>query len=82
VTNQPNFSNGLSCDKQTQYFNTTISKGKYTPVGVKGMIEVPTPLLPKKTVFEGVFGIKIDVAFAEYNSIPCEDLKGYEYVET
>ncbi|TVY78317.1 hypothetical protein LSUE1_G003884 [Lachnellula suecica] len=77
VTNQPTFTNGLSCDNQLDIFNTLLSTGKNAPVGVKGDIMIKAPYLPSDSTFRGVHGIKVDVAFVENNAIPCEQLKGY-----
>ena len=77
ITNQPLFSDGLSCDLQVNLYNTTLSEGSNAPVGIKGDITVKAPYLPQDSVFKGVSGIKVDVAFIEYNMLSCASLKGY-----
>jgi hypothetical protein len=77
VTNQPSFTDGLSCDNQLNLFNTTLSTGKNAPVDIVGEIMVEAPYFPTTRTFKNVFGIKVDIAFIENNGLPCSTLKGY-----
>jgi hypothetical protein len=76
VTNQTVFADGLKCDQQVTLYNSSVSTGKNTPVGVKGDIFVAAPYLPTDSYFEGVHGLKVDIAFIENNLLDCETLKG------
>jgi len=77
VTNQPTFTDGVSCDNQLTLFNTTLSTGENAPVGVRGEIMIKAPYIPSDTTFRYIHGIKVDLAFIENNQIPCSQLKGY-----
>ncbi|KFY63313.1 hypothetical protein V496_04027 [Pseudogymnoascus sp. VKM F-4515 (FW-2607)] len=76
VTNQPIFADGVKCDQQITLFNTTLSKGAYAPVGLKGDISISAPYLPSDSTFKNVFGLKVDVAFIENNFLECQSLQG------
>ena len=77
VTNQPTFTDGLTCDNQLNLFNTTLSTGKNAPVDIVGEIMVEAPYFPTTSTFKNVFGIKVDIAFIENNGVSCSTLKGY-----
>jgi hypothetical protein len=77
VTNQPSFTNSTSCDNQLNLFNTTLSTGKNSPVGIVGEIMVKAPYFPITSTFKDIFGIKVDIAFIENNGLDCSLLKGY-----
>jgi hypothetical protein len=76
VTNQPIFTNAVKCDQQITLFNTSVSTGKNAAVGVKGDIFVAAPYLPQDSYFQGVYGLKVDIAFIENNMLDCSSLKG------
>lgn len=77
VTNQPITNAGLVCDNQINIYNTTLSTGPNAPVGITGSVKIQAPYLPTDSVFKGVFGVKVDVAFVEFAGMACADLKGY-----
>jgi hypothetical protein len=77
VTNQPITHAGVTCDNQITLFNTTLSEGSNAPVGIVGDITVKAPYMPSDSTFEGVYGIKVDVAFVEFPGTVCSTLKGY-----
>ena len=77
VTNQPVFSDDLTCDQQITLYNTTLSEGKNAPVGVQGNISVVAPYLPSDSTFTNIYGVKVDIAFIENNLVSCSSLKGY-----
>ncbi|KFZ18836.1 hypothetical protein V501_00990 [Pseudogymnoascus sp. VKM F-4519 (FW-2642)] len=76
VTNQPIFADGVKCDQQITFFNTTLSTGANSPVGIIGDISISAPYLPSDSTFRNVFGLKLDVAFLENNLLECPSLKG------
>jgi hypothetical protein len=76
VTNQPIFGNGVKCDQQITLFNTTLSQGANTPVGIVGDITVSAPYLPSDSAFKDVYGLKVDIAFIENNMLDCSTLRG------
>lgn len=76
VTNQPIFADGVKCDQQITFFNTTLSVGKNAPVGLIGDITISSPYLPSDSTFTNVFGLKVDVAFIENNFLDCPSLRG------
>lgn len=76
VTNQPIFADGVKCDQQITFFNTTLSTGANAPVGIIGDISISAPYLPSDSTFRNVFGLKLDVAFIENNLLECPSLKG------
>lgn len=78
ITNQPIFTDGLTCDNQINLFNSSLSTGKNAPIGIRGKIKIASPYFPvEDCAFDDVFGIKVDVAFVEYPGLICETLKGY-----
>ncbi|KAE8445006.1 hypothetical protein EG329_014012 [Mollisiaceae sp. DMI_Dod_QoI] len=78
VTNQPIFSDGLTCDNQISLFNTSLSIGNNAPAGIHGKITIIPPYFPvEDCVFDDVYGIKVDVAFVENSGLQCADLKGW-----
>ncbi|KAH9221514.1 hypothetical protein DL95DRAFT_381793 [Leptodontidium sp. 2 PMI_412] len=77
ATNQPIFENGVLCDNQIFFYNTTLSTGDNAPRGIKGNVTLSAPLLPKDSTFHNVFGVRVDTAFLEKTQIPCGRLKGY-----
>ncbi|CZR50661.1 uncharacterized protein PAC_00535 [Phialocephala subalpina] len=79
VTNQPIFTDGLSCDNQITLFNTSLSIGKNAPVGIRGKISIMAPYFPEEDceAFDDVYGIKVDIAFIENTGMNCSDLKGW-----
>lgn len=76
VTNQPIFSNGIKCDQQITFFNTTLSTGENAAVGLIGDITISSPYLPSYSIFRGIYGVKVDIAFIENNLLDCSTLKG------
>lgn len=77
VTNQPVFENAmLNCDQQITLYNSSVSTGKNAAVGVMGDIFVAAPYLPVDSFFQGVHGLKVDIAFIENNMLNCSSLKG------
>ncbi|KAH7364303.1 hypothetical protein BKA65DRAFT_490970 [Rhexocercosporidium sp. MPI-PUGE-AT-0058] len=77
ATNQPIFENGVLCDNQIFFYNTTLSTGENAPRGIKGSVTLNAPLLPNDSTFRNVFGIRVDTAFLEITKVPCDQLKGY-----
>lgn len=78
VTNQPIFSDGVTCDKQINLFNTSLSTGKNAPVGIRGKIKIMLPYFPvEDSAFDEVYGIKLDITFVENPGLLCPSLKGY-----
>ncbi|KAF8863394.1 hypothetical protein BDZ45DRAFT_722507 [Acephala macrosclerotiorum] len=79
VTNQPIFTDGLTCDNQITLFNTSLSTGKNDPVGIRGKINIMAPYFPEGDceAFDDVYGIKVDIAFIENTGMNCSDLKGW-----
>lgn len=78
ITNQPYFSDGVTCDNQISLFNTTLSTGKNAPVGIRGRIKIVPPYFPvEDCAFDDVYGIKVDVAFLEHPGTLCSTLKGW-----
>ena len=76
VTNQPIFSDAVKCDQQITLFNRTLSEGENTPVGLIGDITISAPYLPSDSRFNGIYGLKVDIAFIENNLLDCLSLKG------
>jgi hypothetical protein len=79
VTNQPLFgSSSSSCDSVQRIFNTDISQPPYPGVFVQGDAAVLKPYFTKpKTVWQGAYGVKIDVAYHEVPNVKCNSLKGF-----
>ncbi|KAL8897221.1 MAG: hypothetical protein Q9207_007324 [Kuettlingeria erythrocarpa] len=78
ITNQPLFGNNSNiCDNQIALWNTTTSTGAYAPQGIVGEATISPPLVPRRTTFRGIRGIRADRTFLENNYLPCESLKGY-----
>jgi hypothetical protein len=78
ITNQPIFANGLFCDQQIRFFNTSLTTGNDAPIGIKGNVTLKsTDVLGAPMSFAGVYGIKADTAFIENNFLACESLSGY-----
>ncbi|KAL8926698.1 MAG: hypothetical protein Q9208_002772 [Pyrenodesmia sp. 3 TL-2023] len=78
ITNQPLFGNNSDiCGNQIALWNTTTSTGAYAPQGIVGEASISPPLVPRKTVFRGIRGIRADRTFIETNYLPCASLKGY-----
>lgn len=77
ITNQPIFSNGIKCDQQITFYNTTLSVGENAAVGLIGDITISTPELPSESAFQDIYGVKVDIAFIENNLLDCSTLKGY-----
>ncbi|KUJ22343.1 uncharacterized protein LY89DRAFT_575724 [Mollisia scopiformis] len=79
VTNQPIFTDGLTCDNQITLFNSSLSTGDNAPVGIRGKISIKAPYFPEEDceAFEDVYGIKVDIAFVENPGLNCSSLKGY-----
>lgn len=76
VTNQPMFGDGVKCNQQINFFNTTLSQGANAPVDIIGDITVSAPYLLSNSIFKDVHGLKVDVAFLENNNLTCSTLKG------
>lgn len=76
-TNQPTFTNALTCDNMLILWNSSVSTGKNAPTGVIGDVMIKAPYFPSDMTFNGVHGVKVDTAFIETNYLPCESLKGY-----
>ncbi|OBT67574.1 hypothetical protein VE03_03833 [Pseudogymnoascus sp. 23342-1-I1] len=76
ITNQPIFADGVKCDQQVTFFNTSLSTGANAPVGLIGDISISAPYLIEDRTFRNVFGVKVDVAFLERNFLECESLRG------
>lgn len=79
VTNQPLFgSSSSSCDSVQRIFNTDISQPPYPGVFVQGDAAVLKPYFTKpKSVWQGAYGVKIDVAYHEVPNVKCNSLKGF-----
>lgn len=82
VTNQPIFSDpARNCDLQVRLFNTTLSVAPYNPVVVSGSVWVAQAFFSAGgsdgTAWQGVWGVRVDTAFIEYNFVECENLAGY-----
>lgn len=77
ITNQPIFGSTPVCDQFVRLFNTSIASGQYAPTMIKGDVSVVKPFFPTTTTFRGVYGVKVDNAFIEYNVKSCESLQGY-----
>ncbi|KAL8755238.1 MAG: hypothetical protein Q9184_004858 [Pyrenodesmia sp. 2 TL-2023] len=78
ITNQPIFGNNSDvCDNQISLWNTTTSTGAYAPQAIIGTARLSPPLVPRKTTFAGIRGIRAERAFIENNYLPCASLKGY-----
>ncbi|KAI4177898.1 MAG: hypothetical protein LQ346_007599 [Caloplaca aetnensis] len=78
ITNQPLFGNNTNvCDNQIAFWNTTTSTGAYAPQGIVGEATLGPPLVPRRTTFRGIRGIRAERTFLENNYLPCASLKGY-----
>lgn len=74
VTNQPITTLGVLCDEQVTMFNTSLSEGRNTPMGIIGDVEILNEYVTGGTgMFEakGVFGVKVDIAFVEFPGSTC-----------
>lgn len=78
VTNQPVFGgNATVCDNFITLFNSTVSQGVFSPVPLKGTLQIGGALYPKNATCNDVEGWKIDLAFVERGLKACRSLKGY-----
>lgn len=80
ITNQPMFGAARStCDFSQRIFNTAITAPPYPAVFLQGDTAVLRPYFqPKaKTVWQGVYGVKLDVAYHEAKNVACNSLKGF-----
>ncbi|KAB5575431.1 hypothetical protein GE09DRAFT_955372 [Coniochaeta sp. 2T2.1] len=83
ITNQPTFANGSTCDQMIRLFGTSMSRGAYEPVLVKGRVRVKglAPLDGEKEVWDGVYGVQVATPFVENNYLDCSGLRGYDGAE-
>ncbi|KAM7212701.1 hypothetical protein V8F06_011901 [Rhypophila decipiens] len=79
ITNQPIFGDGVACDLQIRLFNTSLSQAPFEPRYVRGSISANLPPMEKVKKGRGMdyFGVQIDTAFIEVNSLNCSTLQGY-----
>ena len=75
----------FTCDNMIRFFNTTITQGQFSPVGVTGNVKLAPAKdsgingFPDGLDLKGVKGARFDTAFIENNYKRCEDLRGYKY---
>ncbi|KAM7187504.1 hypothetical protein V8F20_010953 [Naviculisporaceae sp. PSN 640] len=80
ITNQPSFGDGVTCNQQIRFFNTSISQSPFSPKFVKGSISAHLPPMGRIKKGKGLdyFGLKLDTAFIEFNELDCRSLQGYD----
>ncbi|KAK8247032.1 hypothetical protein HDK90DRAFT_473365 [Phyllosticta capitalensis] len=78
ATNQPTYVKpSRGCDNMIRFFNTSITKHPYEPVGVRGHVMVEDPFFPGGEEWDDVYGVRLDTAFIEHNFVDCKKFKGY-----
>ncbi|TIC98855.1 hypothetical protein CH35J_006127 [Colletotrichum higginsianum] len=82
IINQPIFANGSACDQQIRFFNTTVTKGAFEPVAVRGTVKTSIGPFGTEASFTDVAGFQAATAFIENNYLPCEMFRGYVPVKT
>ncbi|TQN71569.1 hypothetical protein CSHISOI_03921 [Colletotrichum shisoi] len=82
IINQPIFANGSNCDQQSRFFNTTVTKGAFEPVAVRGTVKSSIGPFGTEASFTDVAGFQAATAFIENNYLPCEMFRGYVPVKT
>ncbi|EKG14346.1 hypothetical protein MPH_08479, partial [Macrophomina phaseolina MS6] len=81
ATNQPSFADpARGCDRMVRLFNTSVTQPPYEPVHVYGTVSASDTFFPTASgngrTWEGVWGLRLDTAFIEYNYLPCPSLAG------
>lgn len=67
------------------FFRTKVSLTDFTPVNINGSVSLANSALSNISIFPdglkmgSVYGIKLAVAFLEYDYLDCQLLKGFEY---
>lgn len=78
MTNQPTFANGSSCDNMIRLFNSSMSRGAYEPVFVKGRVTANLAPLEGKVEWDGVYGVQVATPFIENNYLDCRAMRGWQ----
>jgi hypothetical protein len=78
ATNQPSFGDGKVCDEYIRYFDTSISKGDYAAVPVRGTVKANAFPFEKEMSWTDALGVRVDSAFIENHMVSCEGLRGYK----
>jgi hypothetical protein len=77
VTNQPIFANGSTCDDMVRLFNSSMSRGEYEPVFVRGSVRANVRPLEGAVEWRDAYGVQLATPFVENNYLDCATMKGY-----
>lgn len=77
ITNQPTFANGSTCDNMVRLFDSSMSRGVYEPVFVKGRVGANIAPLEEAVEWSDVYGVQIATPFIENNYLDCWTMQGY-----
>jgi hypothetical protein len=77
TTNQPSFADGKICDEYIRFYDTTLSKGEFAAVPVRGSVRAKMNLFDKEMAWPNALGVRVDSAFVENHMVSCEGLRGY-----
>jgi len=63
-------------------FDTQLSTGAFAPRQVSGTVRAVLPdIFDSEMRWDDVVGLQIDTPFIEKHMIPCEDMRGWQYVD-
>ncbi|KAK1778028.1 hypothetical protein QBC45DRAFT_451934 [Copromyces sp. CBS 386.78] len=82
ITNQPIFASpGGSCDNMIRVFDTSMSRGMFAPVPVRGRVKAVN-VFPRGGQrgweWTDVYGVQVATPFIENNYLDCEMMRGYQ----
>jgi hypothetical protein len=77
TTNQPSFADGKICDEYIRFYDTSLSKGEFAAVPVRGTVRMKMNLFDKEMTWPNALGVRVDSAFIENHMVSCEGLRGY-----
>ncbi|OIW30235.1 hypothetical protein CONLIGDRAFT_681011 [Coniochaeta ligniaria NRRL 30616] len=77
ITNQPTFANASTCDNMIRLFNSSMSRGEYEPVFVRGRVRANVAPLEEAAEWSDVYGVQVATPFVENNYLDCRSMRGY-----